>query len=197
MLGFSEASGFLRHFLHVDISITEKIIRSIVVYIFLVISLRLAGKRELGQANTMDLVVLLTLSNTVQNAIIGPDNSLLGGLIGAFVLLSCNALVVAVAFKYPTLSKIINDEPIKLMSDGKLNEKCLNQEKISVHELEESAQEQGYASLDEVDTAILEPSGKIAFVRYAPSPEELRHQALLERLETLSKELEALKSTQS
>lgn len=182
------------HYLHLDVPIGEKVVRSIAVYAFLVVALRLAGKRELGQSNTMDLVVLLTLSNTVQNAIIGPDNSLMGGLIGAFVLLACNALVVAVAFKYPRVSKIINDEPIRLMSNGRLNETYLAQEKITRHELEESAQEQGYASLDEIDTAILEPSGKIAFVRYAPSPEELRHQAILDKLDALSKELDALKA---
>jgi uncharacterized membrane protein YcaP (DUF421 family) len=197
LIELTELSKTFGHFLHLDVPIGEKVVRSAVVYIFLVVALRLAGKRELGQSNTMDLVVLLTLSNTVQNAIIGPDNSLLGGLIGAFVLLACNALVVAIAFKYPKVSKILNDEPIRLMSHGQLNKECLAQEKITTHELEESAQEQGYASLDEVETAILEPSGKIAFIRYAPSPEELRHQELLKKLDTLSKELDTLKAERS
>src|SRR5438445_13401636 len=83
-----------RDLFHPDVSILEKIIRPILVYAFLIAGLRLAGKRELAQLNAFDLVVLLTLSNTVQNAIIGNDNSVSGGIIGATTLLVVNSIVV-------------------------------------------------------------------------------------------------------
>ncbi len=88
------STALWRDLFYPDISILEKIIRPILVYFFLVISLRLAGKRELAQLNPFDLVVLLTLSNTVQNAIIGSDNSVTGGVIGAATLLLVNYVVV-------------------------------------------------------------------------------------------------------
>ena len=91
--------------LHPDISILEKIIRPVLVYFFLVIGLRLAGKRELAQLNPFDLIVLLTLSNTVQNAIIGNDNSLTGGVVGAFALLAMNYLVVRFLFRHRRLDQ--------------------------------------------------------------------------------------------
>ena len=79
---------------HLDISVLDKIIRTVVVYLALIVLLRLAGKRDLAQLNSFDLIVVLLLSNVVQNAVIGPDNSLLGGLIGAAVLIAANAFLV-------------------------------------------------------------------------------------------------------
>src|SRR4249920_225042 len=93
-----------------DLPIWEKILRAIVVYAFLIIGLRLSGKRELAQLNPFDLVVLLTLSNTVQNAIIGDDNSLLGGLIGATALLVVNYFVVRYMFFHPKVEEAIEGE---------------------------------------------------------------------------------------
>ena len=86
--------------------VAEKILRPVVVYIFLIAVLRLAGKRVLAQLNPFDLVVLLTLSNTVQNAIIGDDNTVLGGLIGATTLLTVNYLTVRFLFKHPMLDRV-------------------------------------------------------------------------------------------
>src|SRR5438132_2810021 len=96
-----------RDLFHPDVSILEKIIRPVLVYFFLIIGLRLAGKRELAQLNTFDLVVLLTLSNTVQNAIIGNDNSLSGGLIGATALLVTNALFVRFLYSHEKLDRLV------------------------------------------------------------------------------------------
>src|SRR5437899_1939077 len=96
-------SKFWSDLLHPDVSILEKIVRPVIVYVFLIIGLRLAGKRELAQLNPFDLVVLLTLSNTVQNAIIGNDNSVAGGLIGAATLLTVNYFVVRFLFKHEKL----------------------------------------------------------------------------------------------
>src|SRR3954453_23884969 len=101
-----------------DISILEKIIRPIVVYLFLIIGLRLAGKRELAQLNPFDLVVLLTLSNTVQNAIIGEDNSISGGVIGATTLLAVNYFVVRFLYGHEQLDRLIEGSCDELITDG-------------------------------------------------------------------------------
>src|SRR3954463_4970600 len=96
----------MTHLLSLDVPVSEKLIRTIVVYVFLLLGLRLAGKRELSQLNPFDLVGLLLLSNTVQNAIIGNDNSLLGGLIGAGALLVINAVVVRTLYHFGKLDEI-------------------------------------------------------------------------------------------
>src|SRR5881409_1252940 len=92
---------------HLGVPVLEKILRPILVYVFLVVGLRLAGKRELAQLNPFDLIVLLTLSNTVQNAIIGDDNSVTGGLLGAATLLGVNYIVVRFMVKHEKLDRLI------------------------------------------------------------------------------------------
>src|SRR2546429_2717967 len=98
--------------------LAEKIIRPIVVYIFLIVGLRIAGKREMAQLNPFDLVVLLTISNTVQNAIIGEDNSVTGGVIGAFTLLFVNYMVVRFLYSHEKLDRIIEGSPDVLIDNG-------------------------------------------------------------------------------
>jgi len=176
-----------------DVSIIEKVIRSVAVYVFLIIVFRLAGKRQLAQINTMDLIVLLTISNTVQNAIIGPDNSLLGGLIGAAALVGANALLVHFLYVKPELSTLIEGDAITLMKDGKIIEENLKSEEIRHQELLETAQQQGYASLDELETITLETSGNLSFITRKPTDEDLRHTEVLDRLEVLMSELNQLK----
>src|SRR5512143_585977 len=102
-----------------NLPILEKILRPLTVYVFLVICLRLAGKRQLAQLNPFDLVVLLTLSNTVQNAIIGDDNSVSGGLIGAATLLLANYIVVRFLFSHERLDRLVEGNPDALMEKGK------------------------------------------------------------------------------
>src|SRR5437868_12381183 len=135
-----------RDLFHPDVSILEKIIRPILIYAFLVISLRLAGKRELAQLNAFDLVVLLTLSNTVQNAIIGSDNSVTGGIIGASTLLGVNYIVVRFLYSHEKLDRIIEGAPEPLIENGCLCHDQLKKELITVSELEEAAHKQGFAS---------------------------------------------------
>src|ERR1700694_2205359 len=105
-----------------DISIVEKIVRPVIVYFFLVVGLRLAGKRELAQLNPFDLVVLLTLSNTVQNAIIGDDSTVTGGIIGAATLLLVNYLVVQFLFRHEKLDRLVEGEATVLIEHGKILE---------------------------------------------------------------------------
>src|SRR5438034_11747825 len=119
-----------RDILHPDVSILEKIIRPILVYLFLIVGLRLAGKRELAQLNAFDLVVLLTISNTVQNAIIGNDNSVAGGLIGATTLLLVNYIVVPFLYSHESLDRMIDGEPEILIENGRVQEDRLKKELI-------------------------------------------------------------------
>lgn len=172
----------------------EKIVRPVIIYLFLVISLRLAGKRELAQLNPFDLVVLLTLSNTVQNAIIGDDNSITGGIIGAISLLVTNYIVVRLIYQNQSIEKVAEGEPDPLIDNGQINQKRLDQELITVPELEAAAQKQGIMSLSEVDRAILEPSGAIIFVSKKPAPDIERHNELLARLDNLQLEIAALRA---
>jgi uncharacterized membrane protein YcaP (DUF421 family) len=174
----------------------EKILRPIIVYAFLVISLRLSGKRELVQLNPFDLVVLLTLSNTVQNAIIGEDNSVLGGLIGATSLLATNYLVVRFLYDHSKLDQLVEGRADVLVENGKVRASRLKKELITMPQLEAAARKQGFDSLAEVQKCILEPGGTLTFVGKKPDTEDVRHQELMGRLERLAQEIALLRSSQ-
>ena len=174
----------------------EKILRPIFVYAFLVVSLRLSGKRELVQLNPFDLVVLLTLSNTVQNAIIGDDNSVSGGIIGATSLLVVNYLVVRFLYGHNRLEQIVEGKSDILIEGGKVKADRLKRELITTTQLEAAARKQGFDSLAEVDKCILEPGGTLSFVGRKPGAEDVRHQELIGHLEKLREEITRLKSFQ-
>ncbi len=174
----------------------EKILRPVIVYAFLVVSLRLSGKRELVQLNPFDLVVLLTLSNTVQNAIIGDDNSVSGGLIGATSLLAINYLVVRFLYGHHKLEQIVEGESDVLIENGKLRTARLKKELITTSQLEAAARKQGFDSLAEVDKCVLEPGGTLTFVGKKPASEEVRHQEVMTRLEKLMEEVARLRASQ-
>src|SRR5690242_16865560 len=116
------------HMFHIPIPVLEKVLRPMIVYIFLILFLRLFGKRELAQINPFDLVVLLSLSNTVQNAIIGEDNSVLGGIVGAFALLGINWLVNRGLFRSPAIWKLLEGDRTVLIRNGKVDHKALRKE---------------------------------------------------------------------
>jgi len=174
----------------------EKILRPVVVYAFLVISLRLAGKRELVQLNPFDLVVLLTLSNTVQNAIIGDDNSVSGGLIGATSLLLCNYLVVRFLYDHHKLDQIVEGKADLLIEHGKVRTQHLRTELITLPQLEAAARKQGFGSLSEVDQCVLEPGGTLTFIGKKPDTEDIRHRELLGKLDLMSREIALLRGSQ-
>ena len=173
--------------------LAEKILRPIVVYAFLVISLRLSGKRELVQLNPFDLVVLLTLSNTVQNAIIGEDNSITGGVIGATSLLIVNYLVVRFLYDHKKLDQLVEGRADVLIDDGKVSLERLKKELISPKQLEAAARKQGFESLEGVQQCILEPGGTLTFVAKKPATDDVRHQELVARLESLMQEVSRLR----
>ncbi len=174
--------------------VLEKILRPLVVYLFLVIGLRLAGKRELAQLNPFDLVVLLTLSNTVQNAIIGDDNSVTGGLLGATTLLAVNYLVVRFLYRHPQIDRVVEGRATVLIEHGKVRKDSLGKELLPLPELEAAAHRQGFASLVDVERAVLEPGGTISFLARKPQPEEVRHRELLARLDGITRELAQLRA---
>jgi len=179
---------------HLSVPLAEKMLRPVLVYAFLIVGLRLAGKRELAQLNPFDLVVLLTLSNTVQNAIIGEDNSVIGGIIGATTLLFVNYVLVRFLSRHETLERLVEGEARVLMEEGRVREDCLQKEAISLSELETAAHKQGFASLEEVDRAVLDPSGVVAFFGKKPNPDIARHGELMNRLDQITAQLAALKA---
>ena len=166
------------------VPLLEKAIRTVAVYAFLLIGLRLAGKRELSQLNQFDFIVLLLLSNTVQNAIIGEDNSLLGGIFGAALLLLVNALLVRTLYHYGALEKI-EGKPDVLVRNGRILHHHLERELITLAELQAAARRQGIESLAHVKDCRLEPGGALTFVAKHPTDDERRHHDVLLRLEQL------------
>lgn len=175
------------------IPVAEKIVRPILVYFFLIIGLRLSGKRELAQLNPFDLIVLLTLSNTVQNAIIGEDNSVTGGVIGASTLLAVNYLTVRFLFSHPLLERLVEGDADVLIEAGKIRHDRLQKELLTEAELESAAHRQGFASLADIDRAVLEMGGAISFQPKQPVAEAVRHSEILARLDQLGAQLAALK----
>jgi len=178
------------------IPLLEKILRPIVIYAFLVISLRLSGKRELVQLNPFDLVVLLTLSNTVQNAIIGDDNTVVGGIIGATSLLVTNYLVVRFLYDHRKLDQMVEGRADVLVENGKVRTQHLKKELITMPQLQAAAHKQGFASLSEVEQCVLEPGGTLTFIGKKPGVEDVRHQELLGKMESLAHEIAQLRSSQ-
>jgi uncharacterized membrane protein YcaP (DUF421 family) len=173
------------------VPLLEKTIRTLVVYGAVLIGLRLAGKRELSQLNPFDLVVLLLLSNTVQNAIIGNDNSVIGGLFGAAVLLLTNHFLVRYLFKSGRLDAM-EGNPDVLVSSGKVMHDRLNEELITVAELEAAARRQGIRSIADIEECRLETGGALTFVERTPTPEDAKHDEVMERLEAIERRLEML-----
>jgi uncharacterized membrane protein YcaP (DUF421 family) len=177
---------------HLGTPALEKILRPIVVYAFLVLLLRVFGKRELAQLNPFDLVVLLCLSNTVQNAIIGDDSSITGGLIGALALCGINYVVIRFLFRHRRLDQIIEGKPTVLIKDGVLRRRAMAKELITRSELLSIAHRQGFDGLDDVDSCTLEPGGTFVMVGKEPRLAERQHRELLERIDGLGRRLDEL-----
>jgi len=178
------------------VPLLEKAIRTLVVYAAVLLGLKLAGKRELSQLNPFDLVVLLLLSNTVQNAIIGNDNSIIGGLFGAAVLLLTNHFLVRYLFKSGRLDAV-EGSPDVLVSGGKVMRDRLDEEMITVSELEAAARRQGIKSIADVEECRLETGGALTFVPKLPTPEDTQHNEVIRRLEQIERGIEALARARS
>jgi uncharacterized membrane protein YcaP (DUF421 family) len=139
--------------------------------------------------NPFDLVVLLTLSNTVQNAIIGEDNSVTGGLVGAFTLLTVNYMVVRFLFRHRRLDQILESKPTVLIEYGQIDRAALRKELLTEAELLTVAHRQGFASLDEIRRCVLEPGGTFFMEGKIPRADARRHIELMEQFEQLRLQL--------
>lgn len=148
-----------------DISIAEKVIRSAVVFLFLLLAFRLAGKRQLGQMTPFDLIVLLIISNVVQNALIGNDNSLGGGLVGATVILLLNAGIAWLTFRYKPMERVFEHRPTVLVSHGRILWDNLRQERVSPAELRAALRREGVVSVRKLRYVILEEGGHVSVIR--------------------------------
>ena len=179
---------------HLDLSVLEKILRAIIVYVFLLAGLRLAGKRELAQLNPLDLIVLLLLSNTVQNAIIGNDNSVIGGMIGAAALLVVNYVMVRLVRNNRRLQRLLEGRGDVLVKDGKVQADHLEREMMTKAELIAAAHKQGINSLKDIEYCVLEPTGTISFIQKRPTPEITRHDEIIHLLNKVSAELAELRA---
>lgn len=178
---------------HLPLPILEKLARPAIVYLVLIVLLRVFGKRELAQLNPFDLVVLLSLSNTVQNAIIGDDNSVTGGVIGAFGLLAINWLVVRVLFQSPRLTRALEGRSTVLIRDGQLDSRSMARESLTREDLLSVIHKQGFAGFHAVKRCELEPNGTFYVEALEPSIAEKHHSELLERLDALAREVAALR----
>jgi uncharacterized membrane protein YcaP (DUF421 family) len=147
---------------HIEIPVVEKVLRSLLVFAFLVLALRLGGKRELGQLNVLDFAVLLLASNALQNAMIGTDNSLLGGVLGAAVLFAVNYFFVRLTYRSPTARRALEGAPRVLLEHGKPDLRALKREAISETELLSAALERGFSSFRDVGLIVLETNGHLA-----------------------------------
>jgi len=174
------------------LAILGKVVRPVVVYLLLVAALRAFGKRILAQLNPFDLVVLLTLSNTVQNAIIGADNSLGGGVIGAAALLAVNAVLVRVYYRGPSFAhRMMEERDIYLIREHCLQEDALRKLHINVGELTAKAHERGFDDLHEVETAVLYPNGTIYMK--GTSQDAACQREILQKVDALRQEIAALR----
>ena len=152
-----------------EVSVVEKIVRSVVVYLFLLAAFRFTGKRQVGQLTPFDLVVLLVISNVVQNAVIGPDNSLGGGLLGAVVILALNGLLVEVTYRSKRLRRVLEASPTVLVHNGKLVERNLASERITLDDLHAAMRRAGVVDIAHVRVAVLEENGGISVIPRATS----------------------------
>jgi uncharacterized membrane protein YcaP (DUF421 family) len=154
----ANATPVTHDLIHLGLPWWDKVVRTLVVYLGLLFLLRAAGKRQLAQLSTLDLVVLLLLSNVVQNAIIGNDNSLVGGLLGAAVLLVGNNVLVRLSYRYDWLSRMLNGTSTVLYDDGHLETKNLRHELMTQQELVSALRREGF-ELEELERVDLEPEG--------------------------------------
>jgi uncharacterized membrane protein YcaP (DUF421 family) len=179
---------------HLDLSVAEKILRPIIVYIALIILLRVFGKRELAQLNPFDLVVLLSLSNTVQNAIIGDDNSITGGVIGVFSLLAINWIVVRTLFRLPKVNDALEGTETVLVRHGRVDQAALKKETLTELELLSVIHKQGLNDLSEVELCVLEPNGTFYVEAIKPTADESRLDELKNAVELLTREVQQMRA---
>jgi uncharacterized membrane protein YcaP (DUF421 family) len=179
---------------HLHLPVLEKILRPVIVYLFLIGFLRLFGKRELAQLNPFDLVVLLSLSNTVQNAMIGDDNSVSGGVIGAFSLLAINWILSKTLFRFPKLNSAIEGTKTYLIRHGEVDYAALKRETLTEVELRSVLHRQGFNSFEEVEKCVLEPNGTFYMEGIKSMSDDAQRAVLMKAVEALTAEVKEMRA---
>jgi uncharacterized membrane protein YcaP (DUF421 family) len=182
-----------RDMFHMPLPLLEKILRPVIVYLCLIVFLRIFGKRELAQLNPLDLVVLLSLSNTVQNAMIGDDNSVSGGIVGAFSLLAINWGVMWVLYRTPKVTAALEGKASILIRDGVVDEKELKNEILTHEELISVLNKNGFDDPADVELCVLEPNGTFFVQGKKPSSDDVERAQIMSVLTELSAEVKALR----
>jgi uncharacterized membrane protein YcaP (DUF421 family) len=172
---------------HLDVSVLEKLLRPVLIYAFLALALRLAGKRELAQLNSLDFVVLLAVTNAVQNGIIGNDDSVTGGVLGASALFVLNGAVALVLFRSARLRRLAEGTPRVLITMGVVDKEALRKERLTIEQLFAAIATQGASTIDDVQEAVIEPNGTIV-----ARMKEMDRDAM--RFMDLSRQLDELKA---
>lgn len=159
------------------IPLLEIVLRTVVVYLVILVGLRLSGKREIGQMTVFDLVVLLLIANAVQNAMVGPDTSLTGGILAAVVLLIANAGLARLRLRSPRLKQWVEGSPTLLVLHGEVLPDHLRREGLDEETLETALREHGVADLTDVEMAVLEIDGSISVVPVGAETRRVKHPA--------------------
>ena len=171
-------------------SIAEKVVRAVLVYAFLVLALRLGGKRELSQISTIDFVVLLAVANAVQNGIIGDDNSVTGAVVGATTLFLLNGVLIVLVLRSPRARKVLVGTPALLVVNGRFLDENLRRERLSRDDVLQAVTEAGAGGIDEVEECSIEPNGRIVVNLRENDPNSVRFDAILGRLSDIEKRLD-------
>jgi uncharacterized membrane protein YcaP (DUF421 family) len=184
----------IQNMFHLPLPVLEKILRPMIVYLFLVVFLRVFGKRELAQLNPFDLVVLLSLSNTVQNAMIGDDNSVSGGVIGALSLLTINWVLTRMLFRSPKLSTILEGTETVLIRHGVVDWEATKKEALTELELRSVLHKQGFNSFEEVEKCVLEPNGNFYMEGIKAMSDDAQRATLMKAVEALTREVKEMRA---
>ncbi len=168
----------MSHLLLPEAPLGALILRSVVVYVFLLLALRVAGRREIAQMTSFDLVLLLVISNAVQNSINAGDNSLTGGLVSALTLFVLNWGVGWASYRWRRVERTLQGNPVRIVSDGKIHFEEMRRELITLAELRSALRKQGVMRVADCAQVVLEPSGTLSVIRRdvpQQSPRELAH----------------------
>ena len=196
LIAFADPNSWANMFtLGEGVTWLEKIIRPIIIYITLVVLLRLVGKRELAQLNPLDLVVILSLSNTVQNAIIGDDTSLVGGIVGACALLAINYAVAYVKFRWPKVEAVTEGKPITLIENGRINHAMLKRELMTESDLDIVAHENGLENASDLKELVLNPNGSFLVEGKDDIRDDKFKHDVLRKIDELSKQISSLNAS--
>jgi uncharacterized membrane protein YcaP (DUF421 family) len=152
---------------HLGVSVGEKIARAGIVYLFLLIGLRVFRRRELGQLTAFDLIVMLTISNVLQNAMIGNDNTVTGGVIGATTILVLNFVVALLVYRSRWMERLVEGREVSLIRDGRVDQRARRRDLLTEQDVLSAAHASGVERIEDVKVAYFEPNGTITVIRRA------------------------------